>query len=172
MDIINLVTSVQEGLFLHEKKLPYEVIVWEKMPTELPLGYTHMELKDLAYDFGMSGKLTVLTEKHKSVLLIIESIEGFYLLPWLSKLPKDHTVTVVQINAGISSYMSRSMPDQMDISLMLPFVSVKEVYDMDSLMHLLGQKGHSILRISFGETHASLFKDAKADGGIIDLRSH
>lgn len=171
MDIVNLVNFIQEGLFLSHEVLSYDAIVWEKMPSELNKNYNHIELADLQYDFGAAGKMAALSDKYQSILIIIDTINALYLLPWLSSLPKDKRVTVLQLNAGIASYMTKSQPDITDIAMLLPYIAVKEVFDEESLMQQLVSAESAYVRISPTETHAALFeKKIDMKDGIGDLR--
>ncbi len=141
------------------------------MPQDVDTRYKHMSLSDLAYDFGVAGQLTALSEKHPRLLVIIETINSLYLLPWIHSLPKEVNVTILQLNAGIASHMSKSKPDMTDIALLYGMIAVKEVYDMESLMSLLLTPGKQYIRVPNGDTHSSIFpKPIEIHGGVGDIR--
>ncbi|MBP6910765.1 hypothetical protein KBC03_04155 [Patescibacteria group bacterium] len=141
------------------------------MPQEVDKKYKHMALSDVAYDFGIAGKLAALHEKHPRMLVIIETLNSLYLLPWIHALPKEANVTILQLNAGIASYMSKSQPDMTDIALLYGMISVKEVYDMESLMSLLLMSGKQYIRVPNGDTHSAIFpKPIAIHGGVGDIR--
>ena len=56
------------------------------MPMEADGKYTHMTIADVQYDFAIAGKLAALSEKHARILVISETLNAMYLLPWLSSL--------------------------------------------------------------------------------------
>lgn len=171
MDIINLVPYIQEWIFLHHDILPYDLIVWEKIPEEADKKYQHATLADVSYDFGVAWKLAALSKKHKRILVISETLNAMYLLPWLSTLPADTNVTVLQVGAGISGYMSKNWPDMTDITTLLPYAHILEVYDRDSLTSALQQSGKNYIRITYGDTPVTMFEKAlPIDAGIADLR--
>ena len=110
---------------MHDDIFPYEVVIWEKMPAGLPISQsTHMTLADVGYDFGLSGKMEAITEKHESVLLVIETVNMLYLLPWISALEEKKNVTIVTTSAGVASYMSKSQPEMSDVTLVMPYMHV------------------------------------------------
>ncbi len=173
MEIINLVNAIQEWHFLRHEILPFDLIVWEKMPKDPDEKYKHMQLAEVSYDFGVAGKMAALSEKYERILLITETLSAIYLVPRLSNLPKKANATVLQLNAGIAGFMSKSNPDLQDIPLMMPYANVREVYDQVSLFDALGQKGKNYIRVSHGDTQDAVFeKKLKAEGGIVDLRAH
>lgn len=173
MDIINLVTSVKEWLFLQGAILPYDLIVWEKQPVDLDSTYKHMTLTDVSYDFAVSWKLAALSEKYDRILVIIETIPAMYLFPRLSALGDVKSVSVIAVNAGIAWYMNKAKWDMNDIDTLIGIAHVKEVYDRDTLVAALKEKGKNYIRLSYGDTHSSLFeKPAKTEWGIVDFREH
>lgn len=173
MDIINIVESVQQWHFLEHETLAFDLIVWEKLPQNPDKKYQHRELSDLQYDFGIAGKLTALTQENKRVLVIVETISALYLAPWLSQIPSGHTVSVLQVNTGISGFMSKASPDLNDIATLMPYAKVAEVYDQTSLIDALQYKGVQYIRLAYGETHSELFPEKTViDGGLVDMRAH
>ena len=158
MDIINLVPYIQEWIFLQHDILPYDLIVREKQPQEADKKYKHMTLADVSYDFGVAGKLAALSDQYKRILVISETLNALYLLPWLSNLPSDVNVTVLQVGAGISGYMSKNWPDMTDIGTLLPYARVLEAYDRDSLTAALQQTWKNYIRITYGDTPVTMFE--------------
>lgn len=173
MDIVNLVNAVQAWVFLRDEKMPFDMIMWETMPDELDKRYEHNDLSDLGYDFGVAGKLAAYHDKYPRMLVVVETLNALYLLPWLQWLQGNEkkSVTILQLNAGIASYMTKSSPDMTDIASLLPYIAVKEVYDLQSLLNTLVSGGSQYIRIPNGDTHDAVFpKPLKAIDGIIDLR--
>lgn len=173
MDIMNIVESVQQGHFLEHETIAFDLIVWEKLPKDPDSRYKHMELSELHYDFGIAGTLTAISQEKKNVLVILETINALYLTPWLSQIPTGHKVIVLQVNTGVSGYMSKAHPDLNDIATIMPYAKVSEVYDQVSLVDALQGAGVQYVRLAYGETHRELFPEKSiADGGIVDLRAH
>ena len=101
MEIIDLVGYIKEGTFLHEDDFHYDAVVWENLPADLPKGKTqHITMSDLSYDFGVTGQLSTLSAKHTHILLIIETFNSSYLIPWLSSFSdKKNHVTILSLSA-------------------------------------------------------------------------
>ncbi len=175
MEIVHLVSHIEQGFFLHDDILPFDVIVWEEKPADISISkgkYTHMTLADVSYDFGLSGKMAAVTEKHDRVLLIVKTINTMYLLPWISSLDEKKNVTIVTLGAGVASYAIKSQPEMMDVAMVMPYMSVCEVYDKTSLDHTLSEGGKKYVRVPHGETNSTVFeKKVKSDKGITDLRT-
>lgn len=154
---------------MHDGKLPYDCIVWEKVPHAADKKYTHIALDDLHYDFGVAGKIAALSKKYEHILVIVETLDVSYLVPWLSTT--DAAITVLQLNAGVSGYMTKSQPDIMDIATIMPYANVREVYDRDSLLEALQADGKNYIRITFGDTQTTLFTEkTPEESGVVDLR--
>lgn len=172
MEIVNLIADISEGRFLRDEILPYDLIMWERMPGELPKGtYTHMSINDIHYDFGVAGQMSAMTEKYDRILLIIDTLNVLYLLPWISQLSEKKNVTIVTLSSGVASYMRKSQPEMSDVALVMPYMKVCEVYDKETLNATLIAGGKRYVRVPHGETHESLFPKAlTSDKGISDVR--
>ena len=101
--------------------------------------------------------MSVLTQKHDSILLIIETVNVLYLLPRISAIEKDRYVTIITLGAGIASFMNKGNPDMNDIATLMPYIPVKEVFDRDSLVEAIQAKQTQYIRVPHGDTHRSIF---------------
>jgi len=137
MDIINLLEHIKTGAFLEDGAFPFDVIVRDSVPADLPkTDIPSVSFSDINYDFGLSGQLRGIAEKYARILIINQSVNMVYLLPWIFSLHDDKQVTICNV-AGISSYMSKAQPDLQDITLLLHSLPVKEAYDKKTLLTTL-----------------------------------
>lgn len=132
-----------------------------------------MTLGDISYDFGIGGKMAALSEKYTHILLVVQTLNMFYLMPWISSLSKDANVTIINLGAGVSSYIHSTQPEMADVALLMPYMAVQEVYDKQTLDAALIAPGKNYIRVPHGETHTTLFPTAiDVEKGIGDVRPH
>lgn len=115
--------------------------------------------------------MAALTEKHTKILLVVETVNMLYLLPWISTLSEEKNVAIVTTGAGIASYMSKGQPEMSDVTLVMPYMTVCEVYDKESLDAALLSSGKNYIRVPHGDTHEQIFEHGvKTEKGMGDLR--
>lgn len=158
MDIINLVSYIREGRFLGDTVLPFDCIVREKLPAELSdTKHKHLTFLDVGYDFGLAGQMSALSMEYKNILVVVESVNMLYILPWLQQLPEKFHVTVLNLGAGVASYLTKSLPELDDVALLLTHIAVKEVRDGESLRQALKAGGKQYIRIPASEVPEEFF---------------
>lgn len=171
MDIVNLVSYIHEGTFLDDAILPYDLIVREKKPADLSdTKHEHRTFADISYDFGLSGQMNALSAQYSNILVVVETVNVVYLLPWIQSTDSKSHITVLNLSCGLASYVKKSAPEMDDVSLLFSHITVKEVRDAESLRMALAAGGKQYVRIPAGDIPEKLFaKEFSYENGIGDL---
>jgi hypothetical protein len=149
MNIINLYEYIKNWAFINELWKIFDIVVDEN------------KLKELWYEFGVSGVLSWLNKNYKNILIIIDSLNYEYFIPYIksNNWKSDSNYTIINLWTGITWFLNKSNPDIDDIWVLTNYnISIYEPYDHESLKQILNKKENKYIRISDKDIAKNLFE--------------
>ncbi len=168
-NIINIVDYILSGKILENidaEKL-FDIVIFETDKYILEdfkkKKYTFklFFLDNNGYDFWLSSVLDILVEKKKKVLLILNKLNSFYILPFINKVNSLDNLdfTVVNLNVWIVSKATKYIPDYNDVGLFLDYkIDVYEPIDFLTFFEILKFKWKKYIRVSNKDYPINVFE--------------
>ena len=148
MNIVNLYHYISQGLFFKNQttQKAFDIIIGEKAIPNAPSNFISLDTQNL--EFGISWVIASFAQNHKNILIILDNLNLFYLIPLFKKLPKDTNITILNLGAWISSAINKDYLDNDDISLALNYpLSIYDPIDLIHFFKVLAYKHTKIIRI-------------------------
>lgn len=164
MQAINIADYIRSWNILNnfQEKNPFDLIVYEKLPENSKIKWLEdkiISLEDERFDFWINWKLMAASEKYKNILIIIDQINIWYLLPFIQK-SKNTNFSIINIWSWYSSFINKQVPETADISLLQNFnIEIKEPIDFVSFFGFLWNNNKQYIRIPEKELPWTISKD-------------
>lgn len=172
---LNIYEYVKNWLILKnlEQDNIFDLVIYEQFDNqELDLKNVNIKtLDDIKYEFWISWTIANTCKNHKNVLVILDELNYFYLIPLLKTL-KTNNLTIINLGTGISWYLNKSNPDMEDISTLANFnINLYEPYDMKSFFEIVKKEGNKYIRIPNKEMPTDIFQwqNIKMKNWIVSL---
>ncbi len=148
MNVVNLYHYISQGLFFKNQttQKSFDIIIAEKTITNAPSNFISLESQNL--EFGISWLIASFAQSHKNILVILDSLNLFYLIPLFKKLPKTTNITILNLGAWASSAINKEYPELEDISIAKTFqIPLYDTIDLLQFFKILSYKQTKIIRI-------------------------
>lgn len=162
MNSINLYDYIKYWMILKnlEENNPFDLIVYENYENteiEVPKSMNFKTLNELGYEFWISGVLSALNKQYKNILLVIDNLNYFYLLPFLETV-QNNNITIINLGSWISGFINKWMADLDDIWVLSTLnLSIYENYDLITFFQALQKKENKYIRVVNKEIPVNMF---------------
>ena len=148
MNIVNLYDYISQGLFFKNQttQKAFDIIIGEKAIPNAPSNFISLDTQNL--EFGISWVIASFAQNHKNVLVILDNLNLFYLIPLFKKLPKNVNITILNLGAWISSAINKDYPELEDISIAKTYqIPTYDTIDLLQFFTILAYKQTKIIRV-------------------------
>lgn len=164
MNIINLFEYVKHWQILRnlEDNCPFDLIIYENIDSEVleTVDTDKINIKtfsDFNFDFWVSWILKWAICEYKKVLIVIDSLPFYYMIPFFQNNQSD--VTILNLWTWVSSYANKTEINLNDIDVLSNYnVWVYEAYDFMSMFNIIKKDWIKYIRIANKDLPSNLFQ--------------
>lgn len=154
MNEIDIVKYISNWLILknlHQKN-KFDIIFFENIEKDIIKEYSDLNIKNIGeywYDFSVNWKLINEIENNKNILIIIDKLNIYYLIPFIKKAKeKNIEFTIINLWAWISSAINKNILEINDIDELLKYdIQINEILDFVSFFEYIIKWWQRYIRI-------------------------